>query len=71
MNYIEGRFTGYTTNSYESLADYNAKIVAVKGPRSQVLGAADHYYLKQFPQLGDTLMECQNQTVNHTPPFFG
>ncbi len=35
MNYIEGRFTGYTTNSYESLADYNAKIVAVKGSRSQ------------------------------------
>lgn len=51
-DYIEGRFTGYTTNSYESLADYNAKIVAVKGSEVKVLGAADHYYLKQFPNWG-------------------
>lgn len=49
---LEGKFTGYTTNSYESIADYTAKIVAVNGTSVTSLGAADHYYLKQFPEWG-------------------
>lgn len=49
---LEGAFTGYTTNSYESIADFTAKIIAVKGADVTPLGAADHYYLKQFPSWG-------------------
>lgn len=49
---LEGKVTGYTTNSYESMTDYTAKIVAVKGNSIMPLGDSDHYYLKQFPEWG-------------------
>lgn len=76
-SHLYGKFVGYTTNSYDDISAYTAKIVAVQRYISVVGGVGyiyspiselEHYYLKQFPNWGYVSWDAYCKTNSAYPP---